>query len=394
MAFTLDIPDKEEVKKLLEEEMQFEPMEVEGVSESSVEKGNEILALDMTSAEGLMDIRKAMEAFGTDVVKKSAKKNELLKTRISELSKAGEEGGAVAKGLEDLARQMKDLDPSGIDFTKKGIFAKLFSPVRGYFEKFQTADGAISDIVKSLENGAKVLSDDNVTLEIEQSSLRDLTKQLNRKVSLGEDLDKYLTANIAKLRSEGGDEEKLKFIEEEVLFPLRQRMIDFGQMLAVNQNGITAMEVIRKNNLELIRSVNRAQTVTVSALTTAVTVAGALFNQKIVLEKVQTLNAATNSMIAATSTMLKEQGVAVQKQAIESNINVETMKTAFKDTLEALASISAYKQEALPKLRATIDEFRTMTDEGEKILQRLEKTGDLKPLPQPEDAPAEAPAAP
>ena len=41
----------------------------------------------------------------------------------------------------------------------------------------------------------------------------------------------------------------------------------------------------------------------------------------IVLEKVQTLNAATNSMIAATSTMLKEQGVAVQKQAIESNIN-------------------------------------------------------------------------
>ena len=64
MAFTLDIPDKEEVKKLLEEEMQFEPMEVEGVSESSVEKGNEILALDMTSAEGLMDIRKAMEAFG------------------------------------------------------------------------------------------------------------------------------------------------------------------------------------------------------------------------------------------------------------------------------------------------------------------------------------------
>ena len=65
MAFTLDIPDKEEVKKLLEEEMQFEPMEVEGVSESSVEKGNEILALDMTSAEGLMDIRKAMEAFAS-----------------------------------------------------------------------------------------------------------------------------------------------------------------------------------------------------------------------------------------------------------------------------------------------------------------------------------------
>ena len=389
MAFTLDIPEKEEIEKIVEEEMKLTPEEVSGISEESKEKGNEILALDMDSAEGRADIRNAIESFGSDVVKKSAQKNELLKTRLNELSKAGEEGGAVAEGLEELSRQMKELDPTGIDFTKKGIFGKLFNPVRNYFDRFQTADGAIADIVKSLEKGAGVLSDDNVTLEFEQASLRDLTKQLNRKMQLGEDLDKYLTANIERLRSEGGDEEKLKFIEEEVLFPLRQRMIDFGQMQAVNQNGIVAMEVIRKNNLELIRSVNRAQTVTVSALTVAVTVAGALFNQKIVLEKVKALNAATNNMIAATSTMLKEQGVEVQKQAIESNIDVETMKTAFKDTLGALESISAYKQEALPKLRQTIDEFRTMTDEGEKILLRMEKTGDLKELPEKNEEPEE-----
>lgn len=389
MAFTLDIPEKEEIEKFVEEEMKLTPEEVSGISEESKEKGNEILALDMDSAEGRADIRNAIESFGSDVVKKSAQKNELLKTRLNELSKAGEEGGAVAEGLEELSRQMKELDPTGIDFTKKGIFGKLFNPVRNYFDRFQTADGAIADIVKSLEKGAGVLSDDNVTLEFEQASLRDLTKQLNRKMQLGEDLDKYLTANIERLRSEGGDEEKLKFIEEEVLFPLRQRMIDFGQMQAVNQNGIVAMEVIRKNNLELIRSVNRAQTVTVSALTVAVTVAGALFNQKIVLEKVKALNAATNNMIAATSTMLKEQGVEVQKQAIESNIDVETMKTAFKDTLEALESISTYKQEALPKLRQTIDEFRTMTDEGEKILLRMEKTGDLKELPEKNEEPEE-----
>ena len=389
MAFTLDIPEKEEIEKIVEEEMKLTPEEVSGISEESKEKGNEILALDMDSAEGRADIRNAIESFGSDVVKKSAQKNELLKTRLNELSKAGEEGGAVAEGLEELSRQMKELDPTGIDFTKKGIFGKLFNPVRNYFDRFQTADGAIADIVKSLEKGAGVLSDDNVTLEFEQASLRDLTKQLNRKMQLGEDLDKYLTANIERLRSEGGDEEKLKFIEEEVLFPLRQRMIDFGQMQAVNQNGIVAMEVIRKNNLELIRSVNRAQTVTVSALTVAVTVAGALFNQKIVLEKVKALNAATNNMIAATSTMLKEQGVEVQKQAIESNIDVETMKTAFKDTLEALESISTYKQEALPKLRQTIDEFRTMTDEGEKILLRMEKTGVLKELPEKNEEPEE-----
>ena len=55
----------------------------------------------------------------------------------------------------------------------------------------------------------------------------------------------------------------------------------------MNQQGIIAMEVIRRNNLELIRAVSRAENVTVAALRTAVTVAGALYHQKIVLEKVQ-----------------------------------------------------------------------------------------------------------
>ena len=91
-------------------------------------------------------------------------------------------------------------------------------------------------------------------------------------------------------------------------------------------------------------------------------------------------------VICRSIKLLKEQGVEVQKQAIESNIDVATMKTAFRDTLEALESISNYKQEALPKLRETIDEFRAMTDEGEKILQRMEKHGDLQALPDEEQA--------
>jgi len=380
MAFTLDFPEKEEIEKIVEEELKLTPAEVAGISEGSVEKGNEILHVNMDSANDVMEIRSAIEAFGSEIVKKSAKKNEFLKTRLSDLSKAGEEGGAVASGLEELSRQMKELDPSGIDFTKRGLFGKVLSPVRDYFDRFKTADGTIADIVKSLEKGAAVLSADNDTLEMEQASLRDLTKQLNKRMQMGEDLDRYLSANIEKQRIEGGDEEKIKFIEEEVLFPLRQRMLDFSQMQAVNQNGIVAMEVIRKNNLELIRSVNRAQTVSVSALTVAVTVAQALFNQKIVLEKVQLLNNATNNMIAATSRMLKEQGVAVQKQAIESNIDVTTMKNAFKDTFDAMDAISTYKQKALPRLRITLNEFKAMTDEGEKILLKMEKSGNLKEL--------------
>ena len=204
--------------------------------------------------------------------------------------------------------------------------------------------------------------------------MRELTKELNQKIALGEELDAYLTEQIECQRDLNGDSEKVKFVEEEILFPLRQRMIDFNQMLAVNQNGIIAMEVIRKNNYELIRSVNRARTVTIAALNVAVTVAGALYNQKIVLEKVKVLNQTTNSMIEATSRMLNTQGTEIQKQAMDSNIDVETLKSAFKETFEALESINQYKQNALPQMKETIAEFRQLTDEGEKAIRNIEES--------------------
>lgn len=208
--------------------------------------------------------------------------------------------------------------------------------------------------------------------------MRELTKQLNQKIALGQELDDYLTEQIGRQRDLYGDSEKVKFVEEEILFPLRQRMIDFNQMLAVNQNGILAMEVIRKNNYELIRSVNRAQTVTVAALNVAVTVAGALYNQKIVLEKVKVLNQATNDMIASTSRMLSTQGAEIQKQAMDSNIQVETLKEAFRETLGALDSINQYKQKALPQMKETIAQFRDLAREGERVIRNMEESAVMR----------------
>ncbi|MNP66646.1 Toxic anion resistance protein (TelA) [compost metagenome] len=71
--------------------------------------------------------------------------------------------------------------------------------------------------------------------------------------------------------------------------------------------------------------------------------------------------------------MLKDQGAAIQKQALEASISVDTLKQAFADVLSALDSISTYKQEALPKMRETINQFRDLADDGEKQILRLEK---------------------
>lgn len=149
--------------------------------------------------------------------------------------------------------------------------------------------------------------------------------------------------------------------------------MDLQQMLVVNQQGIMAIEVVRRNNKELMRGVDRAQNVTVSALKIAVMVAGALYHQKIVLKKIEVLNQTTNNLIAGTSRLLNTQGAEIHKQALESSVSVETLKQAFADVLSALDSISAYKQDALPKLRDTIEEFRELADTGEQQISRLER---------------------
>ena len=70
-----------------------------------------------------------------------------------------------------------------------------------------------------------------------------------------------------------------------------------------------ATAIVVRNNGELVRGVNRALDVTVSALQVAVTVALGLANQKIVLDKVTALNATTTGLIAGTAERLRTQGL-------------------------------------------------------------------------------------
>lgn len=372
-GFTLDLPNTETIKKEVVAELEPSKEEKDVITNAVKEKADQIMAVDLDSLTERREFVQVIENFGADIVRQSQTKNSILQKRMGDFSRAGGESGEVAKGLEDLSIKMRDLDPSGLDFTKTGMLGKIFNPIRRYFERYKTADAEIAIIVKTLDKGKAILKNDNTTLEIEQAAMRDLTKQLTQKIELGSQLDTYLTNAVENAKMSGESEERIKFVEEEIIFPLKQRLMDFNQLLVVNQQGIIAMEVVRKNNLELIRAVDRAETVTIAALRVAVTVAGALYNQKIVLEKVQMLNETTNNMITSTAKMLKEQGAAIQREAVEASISPDTLKQAFADTLSALDDISTYKRKALPQMAQTIQNFRTVAEEGERQLAKMEK---------------------
>lgn len=377
MSFSMEVVSSEKLKSAIEEQVKPEPEEVTQLKALAGANVTAILELDLESLDKRKELLQSIDSFGMSTMRSSSDKNALLQISVGNLSKTGDEGGQVAKGLSELQLQLKDLDPSRVDFAKTGILGKFFHPLRSYFAKYQKADAVISDIIISLDKGKTVLKNDNTTLEFEQQALRDLTKKLQKEIQLGMLMDQEIETQLeaAKLRFES--EEKVRFITEEVLFPLRQRVMDLQQMLVVNQQGIMAIEVVIRNNKELIRGVDRARNVTVSALKISVTVASALYNQRIVLKKIELLNQTTNNLISGTSKMLKDQGAAIHKQSLESSISVDTLKQAFTDVLSALDSISTYKQEALPKMRETINQFRELADSGEQQIIRLEKGNKL-----------------
>lgn len=369
--FSLDIDEiKNDVETTLKEEEK--KLENSNIKTQANSNAVAIFDADFTDPQSRDRIMKPLDSFGLTDMSKSASRNEMLATRFVDLQKGGKDSENIGEKLAELDRQMKDLDPSKVDFTKKGVFGNLLNPVRKYFEKYEKAEGAISNIMESLDKSSKVLQNDNTTLLNEENYLREVTNKLLADIELGKQMDESIEAQIQEAELSGVPADKIKFVREEILFPLRQRIMDMQQMIVVNQQGIVSLNVIRRNNKELIRGVYRAKNVTLSALRTAVMVASALYDQKIVMDKINILNSTTENIIETTSHMLREQGSEIQKHSAETMISPDVLKASFLEALQAIEDVSTYKEQALPKMKETIDMFSDMANDGQKVVDKIE----------------------
>jgi uncharacterized protein YaaN involved in tellurite resistance len=374
MALNMDVSDEAGIKKAVQEQVKPGPDEIARLQVLAKSNVADIMNLDIDEFAKRIEIHQKIESFGADTMKDSAAKIPLLQVTAAEmLSKDGDEGGLVAKCLVDLQREFKHLDPSRIDFARSGILGKLLKQIMDYYAKYQKADKVIANIIISLDRGEETLKNDNTTLEIEQQAMRISTKKLKKEIQLATLMDEEIEKQIEAARARNEEQEKIIFVTEEVLFPLRQRLMDMQTMIVVNQQGLMTTEIVIRTNKELIRGVERAKNMTIPAFRYSVMAAKALYDQKIVLEKLLIFKKTTENIIIGNAEMLKEQAPEIQKLAMQANISVEAMETAFANVMEALISISDFKQEALPKMRDTINKFKDMADKGEEQIQQMEK---------------------
>lgn len=335
-----------------------------------------IIGVDLSDHHAQDQTKAAVESMGAHLQREAARRSAMLKQPLAQLMKRGEDGGEVANSLIDLKVQVEELDPHKFDF-ETGWFLRMVghipgvgTPLKRYFSRYESAATTIDAIIRSLKNGKEQLKRDNITLADDQKTMRQLTFQLEKAIRLGQLLDSKLQDRLSTEVLES--DPKHKFISEEILFPLRQRIQDLQQQLLVNQQGFLTIELVIRNNKELIRGVDRALNVTVNALQVAATLAIALANQKIVLEKIQAVTKTTESLLAGTAERLKTQGAEIQKQASGTQLDIQVLKQAFNDIRSALDDVSRYRQEALPKMAANIVEMDEMAAKAEETIRKVE----------------------
>ncbi|MFF4431870.1 toxic anion resistance protein [Streptomyces sp. NPDC001513] len=317
-----------------------------------------LAGIDTRSPEFAHRIGEIAGLGAADIRSAAQQSNRMLERTVRSL---GADGGGdaqarVAGSLVELRRTVEDLDPR--DTPGKGL-GKLLAKLPGgnrfrdHVAKYASSQATLNKIVGSLRSGQDELRRDNAALHTERARLWETMGKLQEYAVLTEALDGAVEQRIAE--AEHTDPQGADALRSDVLFPVRQKHQDLLTQLAVCAQGYLAMDVVRRNNDELIKGVDRAATTTVSALRIAVVLAAALDNQRKVIEQVNALKGTTEDLIRGNAEMLSTQSGEIQRIAADPAVGAETLRTAFAQIHKTLDAIDTFKVQATENMAATVE---------------------------------------
>lgn len=294
----------------------------------------------------------------------------------------------VGSDLAALRRTVEELDPgkqgklsSGRKFL--GIIP-FGNSLKRYFDGYTSAQGHIKAILDRLASGKDELLMDNAAIDVERQKLWEAMGNLEQMIHISKTLDAKLEEAAADL--DHTDPAKSKAIRETALFYTRQRTQDLLTQMAVTVQGYLALDLVKKNNVELVKGVDRASTTTVAALRTAVTVAQAMTNQRLVLQQITALNTTTANMIDSTGKLLREQTGKIHELAAASTIPLETLQRAFQNIYDTMDTIDTFKLKALDSMKQTVDTLSGEVEKSKGYIARAEGAAQSK-LAGPDSSP-------
>ncbi|MER6530329.1 toxic anion resistance protein [Streptomyces sp. NPDC001508] len=338
-----------------------------------------LAALDSRSPEFAGKVGEITALGAGEMRSAAAQSNRMLERAVRSLpSKGGDAQAQVAGSLVELRRVVDDLDPRDLSASKGRKFLSRLpggNKLRDHVAKYASAQGTLNKIVGSLRGGQDELRRDNAALQTERVRLWETMGKLQEYVVLTEALDGAVEGHIDGVAV--SDPERADGLRADVLFPVRQKHQDLLTQLAVCAQGYLAMDVVRRNNEELIKGVERAATTTVSALRISVMLASALDNQKKVIEQVNALRGTTEDLIRGNAEMLSTQSGEIQRIAADPAVGAETLRSAFQQIYRTLDAIDTYKVQATEAMATTVESLTAELQQASTYLERSRTQGAL-----------------
>lgn len=313
-----------------------------------------------------MSIKKIEDA-GENAINLIQNKSKMLDKQIREFQANQGEGSPIAKELMMLQKHIADVDPTNVNFEKKGFLAKIFNPVKEYFEKLQTVNQVMDKVTAHLEQGRKQLEQDNIYME---NDIKELIRGI-KVLKLNVETLTYVKNEITSY-SETQPVERKNFLEQEVLFTLTQKIIDMCTLENVATQASLSMSIIVRNNKELIRQAKRVQTITLFALKNALVVQAALSGQKAALEANKRISETTNNLLLSSAEKLKATSLEIHKEASTAVLDVQKLKQSFELVSTAFNEMDTYRQQALPQMNTIIGEFEDLSSRSRESLKNIE----------------------
>ena len=314
------------------------------------------------------EIRESLEKLTFEEVEALENSSRMLEVKIRQLESTEEsESSEISKSLLKLSETVAKIDPRKHDLSSKGFWSFLpflTTPLRRYLKKFRSASEMISEIIENLNEGEKLLRNDNIVLTHDKERYKEAALQLQKKALMMQHMIDAIESSTEYL-----DKQEREFYLNNLVLHLQKKIRNIYEILLVTQEGFLSNDFIINTNWELIDNIRNVRTVTKKALDIGVAMLVAMENQKSVLDAVEKTKEVTNDLLVNNAKRLNEQGARIYAQSGQATLNTQSLQEAFEQIDQAIGKINTLKSEALAYTKAEVDTLRTIS---EKLAQKIE----------------------
>lgn len=277
----------------------------------------------------------------------------------------------LAMDLSSLRVMVEELDPNAKPEGFMGALRNAFGGSRNmkaYFRKFESSGAQLQAIVEALDSGKDALVKDNINIKEERAKMWDTIQSLEATDKELTEMTEEINKSIASM--ETSDPETAELYRTEVLVPIQRKHQDILTEIGVAKLGYQSLDMIRKDNVSLMQTVDRTTSTTMSALQIAITQSQALDSQRRVIEQTKGVQDMASGLIARSAADLRSQSATINQSMNDPVVATESIKSAFADLYATMDEAAATKAKASEQMAKTI---QTLKEEAAKAEQYMSK---------------------